>query len=234
MVLELVLTGICLIFCIFKAYFANKKSHVIELILKTTASLLFVTIGLVSLIDRGFSEYGAIVVFAAVLGLVGDIFLSLKRITNRSEKPTTAEKLPSYFGILMFFMGHIVYAINMCSFTKFNYALTPVVFILPICFIIVSLTKIFSTTKAETIFLVFYYLAINIEIIGAVNILLAGYTTLGIINLIAALLFFISDSILGFRDHSALKINKNVANYAVMLTYYAAQCLYALSICFAV
>ena len=97
------LTVLCLVsvgtFLLLRTQKANQNS----LIAKTFASLVFVAMGVISLIKVGNTEVKAMFVLGLVCGLIGDIILDLKIMYP--------EKAKTYFnfGTLTFGMGHVLY-----------------------------------------------------------------------------------------------------------------------------
>lgn len=88
----------------------TQKANENSLIAKTFASLVFVTLGVISLIKAGNVEVKAMFVLGLVCGLIGDIILDLK-IMYPEKKKTYFN-----FGTLMFGMGHILYFLGVVIF----------------------------------------------------------------------------------------------------------------------
>lgn len=108
----IVMTILCLIsvglFLVLRTKQANDKS----LIAKTFASLVFVAIGVLSLLKVGSTPVKAMFVLGLVCGLIGDIILDLKIMHP--------ERAKTYFnfGTLMFGLGHILYFLGVLVLIK--------------------------------------------------------------------------------------------------------------------
>ena len=87
------------LFLIIRVSYKNEHS----LVLKTIASLIFVAIGLLSIIKGNDIRLKAMFTFGLVCGLVGDILLDLKVMYKQQEK------VYLNCGMLVFGMGHIAY-----------------------------------------------------------------------------------------------------------------------------
>lgn len=87
------------LFLLIRVSYKNEHS----LVLKTIASLIFVAIGLISIIKGNDIRLKAVFTFGLICGLIGDILLDLKVMYNQQEK------VYLNCGMLMFGMGHIAY-----------------------------------------------------------------------------------------------------------------------------
>ncbi len=228
-----ILIAICLILGALKAHSGIKKNFDLELLAKTVGALTFVCLGVLAyyLADPAGGErsYGLTVLVALVLGMLGDIFLCLN---GANEHPQRKNLLQS-IGVMFFFLGHICYMFNMVTLENFKLYLLPTLIIFPIIYIILAAKKVLTTSIAQNIPLAIYFLALNIILTSAINIVIVrGATVFSMLLLAASILFISSDMILGLSWFAPkAKLHKN-HDYYIILSYFAAQCLFALSVYF--
>ena len=80
-----------------------RRRDLASVVLKTTASVVFVQLGLLEMRRMGASVYAVYVVAGLALGMLGDLLLALRFLS---------EKLHRFFfaaGSASFFLGHVVY-----------------------------------------------------------------------------------------------------------------------------
>ena len=80
-----------------------RRRNVASIILKTTASLLFVLLGIHCTRLRGQSVYAIYVVIGLALGMLGDLLLALRYLSKKTHD------LCFVSGTLAFFAGHVLY-----------------------------------------------------------------------------------------------------------------------------
>lgn len=223
-----------LILGFFKSYSKSKGNYDFELILKTCGSLCFVAVGVVAfyLTEHTGKErsYSLVVIFGLILGLVGDIFLCLYEGGN--THPDRRNLIQSA-GVAFFFLGHICYMLNFLTLEKFNLYLLPTLLVLPIVYIILA-CKVLTTSKAQNVMLAIYYTALNLILTSSVNLMIVrGVNAFTVLNLIGCVLFISSDTVLGLSWFATEKLKLPKSNdYFILLSYYTAQSLFALSIYF--
>lgn len=100
------LVALCLVGVGLFLAFRTKQATAKSLIAKTFASLVFVALAVVGLLNAGNIIVKAMFILALVCGLIGDIILDLK-IMHPENKKTYFN-----FGTLMFGTGHILYFIG--------------------------------------------------------------------------------------------------------------------------
>lgn len=239
----IILTILCLVFGVLKSTFRSKDKPINELFFKTCGSLTFVCLGILSFyialtssltseIDsKELTVYGLAIICALILGLLGDIFLCLHDLFRSTEKRNFVQ----YVGITFFFLGHIFYMFNLFSLEKFNLYLLPFIIVLPLICIILIATKTIVLNKMQSVFVVIYFIALNLIILSAINIVIVqGFNIFSTLILSASILFISSDIILGLSWFSPVAKEKFHRHYDfyIILSYYLAQCLYAMTISF--
>ena len=86
-----------------------RRRDVASIILKTTASLLFVLLGIHCTRLRGQSVYALYVVIGLALGMLGDLLLALRYLSKKTHD------LCFVSGTLAFFAGHVLYILSVLT-----------------------------------------------------------------------------------------------------------------------
>ena len=84
-----------------------RKYSVKETMIKSIASLLFITLAVYGYYNSGHHPFGIFVIVALVFGLLGDIWLDFKYVFPEQSKSFT------YAGFIVFGLGHILYISGM-------------------------------------------------------------------------------------------------------------------------
>lgn len=226
-----VLMAVCLVMGVLKSYSRSKNMLEYELLFKTCGSLCFVCLGILAfyLADGADVQYSLAVIIALILGMLGDIFLCLYDILVIPKRKDFVQ----YVGVTFFFLGHICYMFNFLSLSTLKLYLIPFVIVMPVIYLILALTKKVQTNTLQNVFLTIYFLALNLILLSAINLVITGEDmTFAVIVLIASVLFISSDIVLGLSWFApSAKLHKNYDFY-IILSYFLAQCLYAISIYF--
>jgi len=228
-----VLAAICLILGVVKAYSHSKEIFDFELVAKTCGSMTFVCIGIFAFyLSQPAAEdmrYGLAIIVGLILGMLGDIFLCLYDVKQNPQRKNMIQTV----GIIFFFLGHICYMFNFLTLQPIKLYLLPIVAILPIVYVILAAKKVLTTTFIQNVMLTIYYCALGVLLMSSINlIVLNGATAFTIVVLIATVLFISSDTVLGLSWFAPkAKLHKD-HDYYIILSYYAAQCLFAMSIYF--
>ena len=228
-----ILVAVCLIFGVIKAHSRSKGNFDFELLAKTCGALTFVCLGILAFyLSKPTSEnmsYGLAVIVALVLGMLGDIFLCLD---DTNEHPNR-KNLIQAIGVLFFFLGHICYMINMLTLEPLKLYLLPTLLIFPIIYVILAAKKVLTAGLAQNILLTIYFLALNLILTSSINlVIINGATAFTMLLLVASVLFISSDIVLGLSWFAPkAKLHKH-HDYYIILSYFTAQCLFALSIYF--
>ena len=171
------------------------------------------------------TQYSFFILGALVSGVLGDFFLSYKE--------------DKYFpvGVLFFALGHIVYSVTFLlvgEIKAIDY-IVPVLILTVIMFIpVIYIIKVkINLGKMEIPLLIYGLLLLFSFACGVAKGVLAiknGIISLGLCIISGAVLFVISDIMLGLKS-GGMKLPKFL-RHAVTYTYFPAQTLFALSICF--
>lgn len=187
------------------------------LLVKSVASLLFVTIGLVNLIYTLKTKGKNAAVYLLFIGLCfacfGDIFLELYFIV----------------GAIFFGVGHVFYFMSYCAIIKFNFKdlIYGVVIFVPVLITILFVPIFDFGGILMQIVSCVYALIISLMVGKAIANFIKEKSILNLIILIGSALFFFSDFMLLFNVFTDLSI---VFGLLCLFTYYPAEFLLAYSI----
>lgn len=214
------------ILALLSGYFNIKEKYSARLVAKTCASFLFVASAITaSFITGSMALYVVLIITALILGLLGDIFLCSKGLTNKK-----GTNVFSALGLFTFLAGHLVYITAFfISVNKFNALTLLTVPIIPLLLLIVYASKKITVAKFKVPFLFIYSFVLGLMLSSSLNFYLQTESTLGILVAVAGVLFSVSDSIIVLREFGNPKFHKPLV-YAVLLTYYAAQVLFGYTI----
>lgn len=205
----------------------TKRATDKSLILKSFASLMFVAIGVLSLLKVYDVSAKALICLGLVCGLIGDIILDLKVMFPENSK--------TYFnfGTLMFGMGHILYFMGILFYVQ-NQIITGFCWVVLSSLLLAILLSVLivkfspkmgldmtgykvQCTAYSTLLI---FMALTTTVLAVCGIKLCWLLSAGFI------LFFISDLILSMQYFGNKEQNKAmiIANHAL---YYVAQLLIA-------
>lgn len=217
------LIGLCLaVMCVY-IYFELKKNYVVAVILKGTASLLFVCLGFWCSRTTSNTDFSKLVRAGLLFGFVADVLLNLRFLFENKGK------IVFLVGILVFLAGHIFY---LCALIPTVNSIIPPI-IVGVLLTAAILKWIFTKIEAELafkIFGVFYIGAIVIMNCFAYDNLIINPTTRYILFAIGAVLFLLSDIILILNTFG--KETKSSLRIANLVLYYCGQILIACSLMF--
>lgn len=207
------------------AYANVKKKYSEKLIFKSIASICFVLIGVFSLNERIFSTWQILIVAGLVFSMIGDVFLAVHAADLRDQK------LFHGFGLAAFTSGQILYILSFLILTpQFNLLLLILVLTLPVLVIIGQLTKVLEMDTLSKVGTIVYAGVIGAMLATAVNVFLSyGSTTFSVCILIGAISMTVSDFALVLFNYNR-KLKNSLYLIAVLVFYYTAQILTALSI----
>lgn len=203
----------------------NKKKYLPAVILKGTASLIFVALGILSMQLAKNQSFAKLVVTGLILGALGDILLNLRFCFEK-----IGQKI-FLIGILAFFSGHILYLSALIPFCSnlFIYILCGAVVAALLLWWIFS--KVGKIKKSFKIFGIVYIGAIAIMNAVAIGWLITDPTSVtALLYVIGAVLFLASDVIMIFNTFgSTQKLSMRASN---LILYYIGQLFIALCIQF--
>lgn len=228
MTVIIVLGILCFVSAFFVAWFEVKRKRRQMLVAKLTASLLFCAAGILALSIRGKVDFlGALMLSALVLGLAGDIYLALFSFIKREH----AEFFYKVGGGAFLF-GHVLYVIAMVSAGSWRLALTPIVFVVLVVYLVLMRTKTLRPASMKGSLLV-YAVVLGGMVTAGINLALDG-SHAGPLVVPAGILFILSDTALFLHDFGNERVRARRAplNYTIMLCYFTAQILFAASIVF--
>lgn len=221
-----VLSGFSVAAALLSGLFHTKDVPSKRLIFKLVASVLFCGVGIGALLYKGsYSAYGIGVLGALILGLLGDVFLCMKGLAEPKKL-----MLFNALGFFCFGLGHVLFVAIFLSVTSFNWAILPIFLAVPAGLGLFMAFKALDAKKLNGA-LMGYASFLGLMLMSAVNLYLHTEGVAGILAVVAAVLFSVSDLSLALREFGKFT-NKKPLIYLVLSSYYVAQCLFALSICF--
>ena len=193
--------------------------------IKMLCAFMYLSTGVLATAAFRITDYSILILAALVFGVLGDFFLSYNK-----EKHFLA-------GVLFFAIGHIVYS---CAFLFaggikakdciFLILISATVLYIPV-FCIIK-TKI-NLKKMELPFLIYSLILVFSFVCGIVRGVLLmknGNYLQGICLIAGSILFITSDIVLGL-GFGGIKL-PHIFRHTVSYTYFPAQTLFAISICF--
>ncbi len=191
---------------------------------KFMASFGFLSVAIVGYCTNPHNTYYfCLVCFALFFGFFGDVLLGIKEVA-----PTFRGKLIP-LGTFYFLIGHIFFLSAFISISGFNLiALLVGVAGFLFALVMIKVLKMKADNKLWIIMSV-YYGALAYKISASLVLLLADPRLAWWLAFIGSVLFFISDTCLGFLYFTPVK-RKNVLVTAELSTYYPAQILLAMSV----
>lgn len=192
-----------------------------NVILKSTASALFVLIGAINLSLSGDTRMAYLLLAGLVLGAFGDVFLAVRKLPERNRV------LWFLWGLGAFLFGHL------CYLFVFLRMIMPPTFLFGIafCFALFALwgVKKLGCSFGGLQFPVFLYMfIISVMGLSAFNAALTLGTMVSIIAAVAAALFMVSDLVLCFMYFSNQE--RRWFDALNLSTYYCAQLIFAMLI----
>lgn len=220
----LCIISLSIILLVIFLFFLYIKTKNLYLILKISASSVFIYTALLSYINNSTNiNYFILIFIALIFSFLGDIFLVLK------AKPLKKLDNMFFLGLTCFLITHILYSSAFISLGSLDIF----VFILSILVALTLITFFKSIKnfdfKNGTIPSYIYIFAISFMFCNALGLIRCNLNKPALILLITGtLLFFISDFIISF-----IFFFKNSSKFLIpmnLLTYYLGQILIALSL----
>lgn len=221
----LVLT-IAIIGCIIQGIFIYSEyvdKYVPAVILKGSASLMFVIIGALGLISCEDKSFGKLIVIGLIFGMIGDILLNLRYLLEK-----IGQKI-FLMGILAFLIGHVLYLCALIPKSKALLICVSLGIVLAAITLIIIFKTIDEVKIAFKIFGVFYVGAVIVMTTIAIgNMITSGFELSAVVYAVGALAFMSSDIILIFNTFCGTsKFSLRLTNLAM---YYLGQILIAMSL----
>lgn len=215
--------------CVF-LYKRDSNGSRMALLLKTAASLMFITTAVVAIYyNRGDMRYGLMIVMGLVLGMLGDIWLDLKWIYPNDIKYFL------YGGFIFFLLGHLCFTsavvlINEMPIKEFLLCLIPPVLIAIGVQLCAKPLKLDFTGYKFISSLYGAFLAMTVSV-SARSAIVSGGATSQVVMTVGAALFFLSDFMLSGTYFGQ---GKNSKPYVVLnhILYYSGQFMIAMSVFF--
>jgi len=212
---------LCLVGIVLQGLFIvqeHKQNYKAAVILKGSASLMFVFLGIHAFVLTH-SAFSRLILLGLCFGALGDVLLNLRFVLEKIGSKVFLA------GIAAFLIGHILY---LCAMVPLSHSVLAcsVVGILAAAALLYWIFKTVTAKKAFKIFGVFYIGAVVLMTSFAIgNFLAAGSFATGLCAL-GALLFTLSDIILIFNTFTgSTKFSMRIANLSL---YYLGQLMIAL------
>lgn len=209
----------------FSGFFNIRNRPMARTSFKTLASVLFLCTAIFSMYHSGRDQnYTILVLTALTAGMLGDIFLSVDGLVIEKYRP--------YFmviGAICFGVGHILFAVIFLSLvSSFELYLLFIIILVPL--LLLFSTKIFHLNFGRYKFAVYAYsVLLSIMLMTGINLFIQNGSMGSLLILIAAILFTVSDACLAIKEF-AFKGRHSILIYVVLITYYIAQNLFALTV----
>ena len=205
--------------------------------LKMLASGIFVATGVVFYLGSAKSKYDFLIIIALVLGIIGDALLSFEPFIRQGENRKRNILIVFFIGAGVFFGGHIVYIAAFVSEIKLLHAFDIKYFFI-FWAAIIACTLVVKTAlrvKFGKFAVPISVYSLGLSAMGALSFTLAIFGFKGniaeqLLLFIAPSLFIISDSSLGLKFTDKERFGSLNIRYVTLITYYAAQMLFALTI----
>ncbi|MGD9605396.1 MAG: lysoplasmalogenase family protein [Bacilli bacterium] len=197
------------------------------LLLKISTSFGFVLLGIINLQQANNLLFGTTVLLGLICGWLGDLALGLRNI-YRSQK-----KEFFYAGLLLFFIGHIIYIIAFYQFRSGSLFI-PIIISLVLLSIIYTISVKAKVDYKQAKIPVVAYMAISSFLLTFVLFnMLNDYAVVKLIIFLGALSFVTSDFLLNFLYFKKIERPKiRLLKAFNIVTYYLGQTLFAISIIF--
>ena len=205
-------------------YTEHQEKYLLADILKGSASLIFVLIGLKAYQTVNFA-FNRQLLIGLVFGMIGDILLNLRYVF-----PKQGQKI-FLIGIVAFLIGHIMYLLALIPQAQHVWIWYCIIIgALLAAGLLAYIFKTMEVKKAFKIFGIFYLGAVFIMTAIAIGIAVFTPSKRAIIYAIGAILFTASDVVLIFNTFSGVtRFSMRITNLTL---YYLGQILIAVSMFF--
>ncbi len=198
----------------------HREKYLLADILKGSASLIFVLIGLKAYQTVNFA-FNRQLLIGLVFGLIGDVLLNLRYVF-----PKQGQKI-FLIGIVAFLIGHIMYLLALIPQARHILWYCAIPGAVAAACLLAYIFKTMEVKKAFKIFGIFYLGAVFIMTAIAIGIAIFTPSRRAIIYAVGAILFTASDVILIFNTFSGVtRFSMRIMNLTL---YYLGQILIAVS-----
>ncbi len=198
----------------------HREKYLLADILKGSASLIFVLIGLKAYQTVNFA-FNRQLLIGLVFGLIGDVLLNLRYVF-----PKQGQKI-FLIGIVAFLIGHIMYLLALIPQARHILWYCAIPGAVAAACLLAYIFKTMEVKKAFKIFGIFYLGAVFILTAIAIGIAIFTPSRRAIIYAVGAILFTASDVILIFNTFSGVtRFSMRIMNLTL---YYLGQILIAVS-----
>jgi uncharacterized membrane protein YhhN len=220
-----IVIGIELVFMLVYLIFYYRFGSKTILGLKMATSFCFVILGLLLLHESSNAIYATTMMLGLGCGFVGDLVLGLRRVYRNRKKEFF------YAGLLLFFLGHILYITAFFHFNNVSFwSMLLVSIILTITMSVVANKTQVAYGKA-IIPVTAYMLVSSFVISLALLNFFKAYSFLSLVVFIGAFSFVLSDFLLSYLYFKKMR-TKTIRFFKAIniITYYLGQTLFAISV----
>lgn len=204
----------------------SKKNYLPAVILKGSASVVFVVLGFLCAGASSNAGFAKLVTIGLLLGALGDILLNLRLLFEKKGQTIFLA------GVAAFLAGHILYLAALISLTSNLVICLLAGLVLAALLLVWIFHTLGKIKKAFKIFGILYIGVISLmTAVAAGNLLTAvGDSTGSLLFFLGAVLFLASDVIMILNTFG--KQQRQVLRTSNLLLYYAGQLLIAISLLF--
>lgn len=210
--------------CLF-IYVESKKDYVKAVILKGSASMCFLGVGITAFIFSINKTFATYILVGLILGVIGDIMLNLRFIIKNKSN------IVFLGGTASFLLGHIFYIVALFTLASIKFIYAPIIVAIAITAIVAYfIFSKLSVEKKMKIFGVVYILIVSLFMSVANYNLIISVSNASILLAVGSILFFSSDVILIFNSFGPNpKLCLRTSN---LLLYFAGQLLIGFALLF--
>lgn len=221
LIFECILAFISVCLGVVCCMFTLNRKYELSLWVKSAASICFLILGSINALKSTDSIFALLILAGLFLGFAGDVFLALNNMfRNRGN---------FYFlcGIISFFMGHVLYCVAVAE--RFGVSVWGFLYAAVLLGIIYLLTRWQGVNAGKMQIPGTVYMAAVCMTAGfGFHFAITSGSASSILFAVGGFLFASSDTILTI--YSFGKKKHKMLEYLILLTYYPAQCLIAISL----
>ena len=223
-----IFSSLTVIFSLLTAILYHKDNYRLAKDAKMAAAMFFVALGAVCCATSPANAAASAIIFAGFIpSYLGDYFLAKKEYPISEVGDHKAFCL----GVTSFGVAQILYFIGFACAA--DWKLSPLLIPLVAYSLIPTLggiaSKLLSIDKKKLPIMLGYGVLLSLTLFSGASRYYLYPSTGSLLAMIGAIFFCLSDSVLGSYYFARININKKILNYPIMLLYFCAQILYALS-----